>query len=68
MTQLSIYQVYSFATSLFTGNSAAVCPLVSWLNDQTLQAIATENNVSETAFRYQLLGAMIFVGLQLNRK
>jgi PhzF family phenazine biosynthesis protein len=34
----------------FTGNPAAVCPLDAWLPDETMQAIAAENNLSETAF------------------
>lgn len=34
----------------FTGNPAAVCPLAKWLEDATMQAIAAENNLSETAF------------------
>ena len=44
------YQVDAFATRAFEGNPAAVCPLESWLNDGLLQAIAEENNLSETAF------------------
>lgn len=35
---------------MFAGNPAAVVPLESWLDDATLQAIAAENNLSETAF------------------
>jgi PhzF family phenazine biosynthesis protein len=35
---------------VFSGNPAAVCPLDHWLDDATLQAIAAENNLSETAF------------------
>src|SRR6185503_6987994 len=34
----------------FTGNPAAVCPLDGWLPDATMQAIAAENNLAETAF------------------
>ena len=34
----------------FEGNPAAVCPLEAWLDDALLQAIAAENNLSETAF------------------
>ncbi len=49
-TQLPIYQVDAFASEVFAGNPAAVCPLEAWLPDETLQAIATENNLSETAF------------------
>ena len=44
------YQVDAFATRVFKGNPAAVCPLESWPDDGLLQAIAEENNLSETAF------------------
>lgn len=44
------YQIDAFATRAFEGNPAAVCPLESWLDDGILQAIAEENNLSETAF------------------
>ena len=43
-------QVDAFADAPFTGNPAAVMPLAAWLDDATLQAIAEENNLSETAF------------------
>jgi len=48
--RLPIYQVDAFTDSLFGGNPAAVCPLEAWLPDAAMQAIAAENNVSETAF------------------
>ena len=48
--KLPLFQVDAFADAVFTGNPAAVCPLDSWLEDATLQAIASENNLSETAF------------------
>jgi len=48
--KLKQYQVDAFATRPFSGNPAAVCPLDGWLDDATLQAIAEENNLSETAF------------------
>lgn len=48
--ELTLYQVDAFATRLFTGNPAAVCPLQTWLPDATMLAIAMENNLSETAF------------------
>jgi PhzF family phenazine biosynthesis protein len=48
--QLPLYQVDAFTDRLFGGNPAAVCPLDAWLPDATLQAIAAENNLSETAF------------------
>jgi PhzF family phenazine biosynthesis protein len=44
------YQVDAFASRAFEGNPAAVCPLENWLDDGILQAIAEENNLSETAF------------------
>jgi len=44
------YQVDAFTTRAFEGNPAAVCPLESWLDDGLMQAIAEENNLSETAF------------------
>ncbi|HYQ80269.1 MAG TPA: PhzF family phenazine biosynthesis isomerase, partial [Anaeromyxobacteraceae bacterium] len=48
--RLPIYQVDAFASRVFAGNPAAVVPLAAWLPDQTLQAVAAENNLSETAF------------------
>jgi PhzF family phenazine biosynthesis protein len=48
--EIPVYQIDAFARSPFTGNPAAVCPLKAWLPDATLQAIAMENNLSETAF------------------
>src|SRR5580698_2255178 len=45
-----IYQVDAFTSKLFSGNPAAVCPLDYWLPDATLQSIATENNLADTAF------------------
>jgi len=45
-----IYQVDAFTGKLFGGNPAAVCPLSEWLPDATLQSIAAENNLAETAF------------------
>ncbi len=49
-TSLAFTQVDAFADAAFTGNPAAVMPLDAWLDDATLQAIAEENNLSETAF------------------
>ncbi len=48
--KLPLYQVDAFTDRLFGGNYAAVVPLSCWLPDTVLQAIAAENNVSETAF------------------
>jgi predicted PhzF superfamily epimerase YddE/YHI9 len=48
--RLPLYQVDAFTSRVFSGNPAAVCPLDEWLDDSTMQAIAAENNLSETAF------------------
>jgi PhzF family phenazine biosynthesis protein len=50
MPRLRLYQVDAFTSRLFGGNPAAVVPLERWLDDATLQAIALENNLAETAF------------------
>lgn len=50
MAELRFVQVDAFADRPFTGNPAAVVPLEAWLPDETMQAIAEENNLSETAF------------------
>ena len=47
---IPIYQVDAFTLGPFSGNSAAVCPLDAWLDDDTMQSIAAENNLAETAF------------------
>jgi PhzF family phenazine biosynthesis protein len=49
--RIPLYQIDAFVTErLFSGNPAAVCPLDSWLPADVMQAIAAENNLSETAF------------------
>lgn len=48
--EIPIYQVDAFTARPFGGNPAAVCPLDAWLTEETMQAIAAENNLSETAF------------------
>lgn len=45
-----LYLVDAFANRPFAGNPAAVCPLEAWLPDPLLQSIASEMNLSETAF------------------
>ena len=45
-----MYQVDAFASRPFAGNPAAICPLEAWLDDEQMQSIAFENNLSETAF------------------
>ena len=48
--KIPMWQVDAFATKVFAGNPAAVCLLDAWIEDGVLQAIAAENNLSETAF------------------
>lgn len=48
--ELPIYHIDAFTSELFEGNPAAVCPLDKWLPDELMQLIASENNLSETAF------------------
>jgi PhzF family phenazine biosynthesis protein len=47
---MKCYVVDAFAEKLFEGNPAAVCMMEKWLPDETMQQIAAENNLSETAF------------------
>ena len=48
--KIPMYQVDAFTDKIFGGNPAAVCPLDSWLPAATMQVIAAENNLAETAF------------------
>ncbi len=48
--RLPIYVIDAFSDRPLAGNPAAVCPLEAWLPDATMQAIAAEMNLSETAF------------------
>jgi PhzF family phenazine biosynthesis protein len=48
--KLIIYQVDAFAEKVFKGNPAAIIPLDDWLEDDLMQQIAMENNLSETAY------------------
>ena len=48
--KLELWQVDAFADRVFAGNPAAIVPLTSWLPERTMQAIAQENNLAETAF------------------
>ena len=50
---LQVYHIDAFADEVFKGNPAIVIPLEAWLDDETMQKIATENNLSETAFFVQ---------------
>ena len=48
--KIPIYHVDAFTSEVFSGNPAAVCVLDHWISDSTLQAVAFENNLPETAF------------------
>ncbi|MFZ6009027.1 MAG: PhzF family phenazine biosynthesis protein [Bacteroidota bacterium] len=47
---VKLFQVDAFTDKLFGGNPAAVCVLEEWLPQDTLQKIAAENFLPETAF------------------
>ena len=47
---MKCWHVDAFAEKVFEGNPAAVCVLDGWPEDALLQAIAGENNLSETAY------------------
>jgi len=53
MTSRPVFYLDAFTTQIFKGNPAAVCPLEKWISDELMQAIATENNLAETAFFVQ---------------
>jgi PhzF family phenazine biosynthesis protein len=48
--ELTLYQIDAFANKPFEGNPAAICPLDEWLPEELMQSIASENNLSETAY------------------
>ncbi len=50
MKKYKFYQIDSFTKEVFKGNPAGVCLLDEWIPDDLMQSIATENNLSETAF------------------
>lgn len=54
MRIFEIAQIDAFARRPFEGNPAAIIPLTDWPDDATLQAIAAENNLSETAYTERL--------------
>jgi len=54
MLQLPVFQVDAFTDHVFGGNPAAVCPVPLMFSDTVLQAIASENNLSETAYLLEL--------------
>jgi len=56
--RIPLFQVDAFTDRPFAGNPAAVCVLDSWLDDWRLQAVASENNLSATAFLVKSGGDM----------
>jgi PhzF family phenazine biosynthesis protein len=48
--KITYFEVDAFASKAFQGNPAGICPLEKWLDDATMQNIAAENNLAETAF------------------
>jgi PhzF family phenazine biosynthesis protein len=48
--KISYFEVDAFANRAFQGNPAGICPLEKWLDEATMQNIAAENNLAETAF------------------
>ena len=49
--KIPLYQVDAFTSKIFNGNPAAVCPLEDWIDDDIMQKIAQENNLSEIIFK-----------------
>ena len=47
---IPFFEVHSFTKNIFHGNPAGVCPLDRWIDDDSMQRIASENSLSETAF------------------
>ena len=47
---MKYYIVDAFAENLFRGNQAGVCLVDTFLDNETMQSIAAENNLAETAF------------------
>lgn len=57
MNGVRYFHVDAFTGRLFAGNPAGICLLAQWLPDELLQKIATENNLSETAYLVEVGGA-----------
>ena len=66
--KLNLYQIDAFAKNIFEGNPAGVCPLDKWLEDNIMQKIANENNLSETAFFVNEIIDFILDGLHHLKK
>jgi len=48
--KIKIFQIDAFTDKVFCGNPAAVCILDKWIDKESMQKIAAENNLAETAF------------------
>ena len=48
--KLTLYQIDAFTNKLFGGNPAAVIPLDKWIDEELMQRLGMENNLSETVF------------------
>lgn len=48
--EIPLYQIDTFTNEVFKGNPAAICPLDSWISEDVMLKIASENNLSETGF------------------
>ena len=48
--KINIYQVGAFTDTMFSGQNSAACPLEGWIDDELMQKIAAEINLSKTAF------------------
>lgn len=74
MVQFKFFQIDAFAEKPFTGNPAGVLLLDKWIEDEIMQNIAMENNLSETAFVVstakpdQKTGKTKFTALQLSKR
>lgn len=53
---MKYFMIDAFADTIFQGNQAGVCLLDRPLDDETMQNIAAENNLAETAFVKELGG------------
>ena len=61
MLTLPLIQVDAFTDTVFKGNPAAVCPVSDFPADKVMQAIANENNLSETAFVKEVATNRFFI-------
>ena len=61
--ELRQYVIDAFTDRVFSGNPAAVCVMPSWPGDALMQALAVENNLSETAFAVREGGRTVGAGV-----